>query len=75
MAETHLLGGKIILRPDAAGNFDELMLMEGNEPRVHMEVLDDNCLWIEIWPKGEDARRVCVWVNSNSKLRIRTEED
>ena len=75
MTEVKLLDGKIILRPDDEGKFDELLLLDGADCIVHAEMMDDNCLWIGIYPKGEIERRVVMWIRSNGKLTINAEED
>jgi len=65
-----LLGGKIVLRPDDRGEFDELLLMEGDDCRVHMEMMSDDTLWIGIYPKDEKNDCVHVTISANGKLRI-----
>jgi hypothetical protein len=81
MSEQSFLGGKVVLRPDEGGGFDELLLMEGDECRVHMEMMDDNNLWIGIYPKGEEygegknGRSFRVSIGARDKLRILAEED
>lgn len=73
---TFLLNGKIELRPDDKGNFDELVTTQGVECAVHFEMMSDDCLWIGLYPKGEDrgdAVHVRV-IAKGKKLKIFAEE-
>lgn len=73
--EVNLLGGKVVLRTDDTGEFDELLLMDDDKCRIHMEMMNDGCLWMGIHPKGEKDR-VVVWVNAKGKkLDVRAEEE
>ena len=66
---TFLLNGKVELRPDDRGSFDELVIMEDGECRVHFEMMSDNTLWIGLYPKGE-TDCVHVTVGAKGKLSI-----
>lgn len=75
--ETLLLDGKVKLRPDEKGGFDELLVYDkdGGTCFVHAEMMDDNCLWIGIYPPGEKERRVSMWIRARGKLSINAFED
>lgn len=75
MSEQWLIEGKVSVRPDDLGGFDELLVYDGEHCIVHAEMMDDKCLWIGITPKDEPDRRVVMWVNARGKLRVKTEED
>lgn len=62
----------IEIRPDHKGNFDEIVAR--NVDLVHLEMMDDNCLWIRL-DKGHDAQVVWIGVRGRSKLHITTEDD
>lgn len=76
-SEQDLLQGNIVLRPDDKGDFDELLMMDGEHCLVHAETMDDKTLWIGFYPKGyEAAERVVMWVSvKKGKLHITAEED
>lgn len=77
LTETLLLDGKVKLRPDEKGGFDELFVYDkaGGMCSVHAEMMDDNCLWIAFYPPGEKERRVSVWIRARGKLSINAFED
>ena len=75
MTREFLIGGKVELRPDEDGKFDELILRDGQDCIVHAEMMSDKSLWIGIYPRGEKQRRVCLWIRSNGKLKVHAAED
>lgn len=70
--EQWLIEGKVMVRPEPNGEFDELFLMEGKECRIHAEMMDRDKLWIGIYPAGEDERRVCMWITAKGRKLIVT---
>lgn len=64
--DSTLLGGKVSLRPDDRGEFDELFVSKCD---VHMEMMSDNTLWISLRPKG-CKDEVHVTISARGKLRI-----
>lgn len=74
MSDEELFGGAVILRPHQDGSFDELVLMDGTECRVHMEMMRDNCLFIGIYPRGT-RERVAMWIEARGKLNVRVEKE
>lgn len=64
MAETTLCNGKVTLRPDSIGRFDELLA----EGKIHFEMMDNNVLWIGIYPAGEED---CVHVTVSAKGHLK----
>lgn len=74
--EIHLIDGKVVLRPEPDGRFDELLLMDGKDCLVHAEMMNDKLLWIGIYPRDQKRRRVCMWIGvKRGKLDVRAEED
>jgi len=73
-----LLDGRVLLRPDERGEFDELLLFDANgNCIVHMEMMDRNSLWIGFSPDPKQPMaRVCAWIGSGkSKLTVHAVED
>lgn len=60
------VGGRVYTRPDYRGQFDELIATRCD---VHMEMMDDNTLWIALRPKGRKDE-VHVTVSARGKLKI-----
>jgi hypothetical protein len=76
--EIPLIGGKILLRPDDNGSFDELLLYDrkGGHCIVHAEMMDKGLLWIGIYPPGETKRRAVMWIGAEgNKLSVNAQED
>lgn len=74
MTEEKLFGGAVILRPKD-GAFDELLLMDGAECRVKMEMMRPNCMWIGIYPGGT-RKAVAMWIEAKGgKLNVRVETE
>ncbi len=75
--ETLLLDGKVKLRPDEKGGFDELFVYDKADGTcfVHAEMMDDNRLWTGIYPPGEKELRVSMWIRARGKLSINAFED
>jgi hypothetical protein len=76
--EIPLLNGKVILRPDDNGSFDELVLYDraGGTCILHAEMMDKGVLWIGIYPPGETKRRVVMWIRAKgNKLSVNAQED
>lgn len=73
---TFLIDKKVELRPDQDGGFDELLLHDGKHCVIHAEMMDDNCLWIGIYPRGEKTRQVAMWITAKKgKLVVNAAED
>ncbi len=70
MTETRLCKGKVSLRPNAKGNFNELVA----SGQIHMEVIDDNTLWIAICPTKHGSGCVHVTISSKAKLDVSVQE-
>lgn len=75
MTEKWLIENKISVRPRDNGDFDELIVMDGEHCIVHAEMMEDNCLWIGFYPKDVEQRRVCMWIRARGKLKIHAAED
>ncbi len=62
------------LRPEPNGKFDELWAQNCD---VHMEMMDGNCLWIGVYPRGKDKAksRMVVWIRAKKDLEINAFED
>lgn len=74
--ETTRLNGTVALRPDERGKFDELVVYEGDECRVHAEMMDDGLLWIGFYPKGAPkGQRFVMTVAARGKLKITAEAE
>lgn len=73
--EQWLIEDKVSVRPEPDGAFDELLVYHEGECIVHAEMMDDNHLWIGIYPPGEKERRVCMRISARGKLTIHAEED
>lgn len=75
MARTkHLLGGKVRVRPDSRGEFDELIVSDDvGLASVHFEMMDDKTLWIALCPNGTDEE-VHVTVSARGKLSVAAHE-
>lgn len=72
MAESSFfLNRKVEVRPDHNGAFDELILLEDGECRIHFEMLDANTLWVGVHPKGE-KNSVHVTITAKGALRVDT---
>lgn len=75
--ELNLLGGRVKLRPDDKGRFDELMLYDANgECLVHFEMMDRGTLWIGVYPCPDKSERISVWLRAEKgKLVVNAFED
>jgi hypothetical protein len=73
--EKWLIENKVAIRLDNAGNFDELLLYDGQECIVHAEMMDRDTLWIGIYPRGEKERRVMMWIRAPRGKKLSVEAD
>ena len=77
MSETKLLGGRVVLRPDDRGKFDELFVCYPDAPGsaiVHFEMLSDRQLWIGISYADKPDDAVHITVSAKHKLTVETHE-
>ena len=67
-----MLDGRIELRPDDNGDFDELVMKDANGVcSVHAEMMDNKCLWIGFYPfPDEPKKRVVMWIRSKGKKLV-----
>lgn len=80
MKPQFLINGKIELRPDDDGSFDELVMYDksgrGKTCIAHAETMNDGLLWIAFYPPGEKMSRVCLWIRAKGgKLEIRAYDE
>lgn len=65
-----LLNGAVEVRMDDDGKFDELVIQEDCASSVHFEMMDDNTLWIGLYPLGPKGNCVHVTVSARGKLSV-----
>jgi hypothetical protein len=69
-----LLSGILEERTDDKGLFDELV---GGPVHVHLEMMDDGCLWMAFSNSHHSDETITVWVRAEKgrKLSVRLYED
>jgi len=63
-----LLDGKVEVRFDSDGGFDELVIPEGCT--VHFEMMDKNQLWVGLYPLGDRDECVHMMISCRGKLSV-----
>lgn len=74
MADTELIPG-VIRRDGPDGEFDELIMRDGDRCTFHAEMMDDRTMFVCLDPPEAGGRRVVMWIRSDRPLSVRVEED